>query len=78
MKCKNCRTENIDDTMHCKKCGKSFSEVVFKPYWSSVVWGIVVAFIILTIAYGLLGAFDAFVYGLLPSLIVGGDVLQVF
>ncbi len=86
MKCKNCETENPDKEMYCKKCGKSLykigfkesiSRAIFNPNWLNVGLGVIVSFIILAVFYGFIGAFDAFVYGMIPALLIGGAVTSI-
>lgn len=86
MKCKNCGTENHEKEQYCKKCGKYFYELTFKeavsraifnPNWLNVGLGVTASFIILVVFYGFMDAFDIFVYGMIPALLVGGAVTGI-
>ena len=86
MKCKNCGTENQEKEQYCKKCGKSLYELTFKeavsraifnPNWLNVGLGVAASFIVLAVFYGFMDAFDTFVYGMMPALLVGVAVTSI-
>jgi hypothetical protein len=54
----------------CKKCGVSFFEVMFKPYWYTVFAGLLIGFLALHILYAVLGTKHVFTIGMLPIIFI--------
>lgn len=68
--------ENPDDVKFCRKCGKSFYLVTFKPYWLSIGLGVVLGLLITSLSYKLLGN-DVILFATFVGAVAGGGITAV-
>ena len=81
-RCTNCWTDNPDDAVRCKKCGRVLGESWshnknYRLYWRAIAGGLVVGSILAAIGYYLFGSSNTFAFGMIPIPFIVGCVTTV-
>jgi hypothetical protein len=77
MKCKNCGTENSEDTEICKKCGKGVNENKYQICWIPVGIGAAVGVILFFLLQALMSDGDLLLGTFIPWAMLSGAVATV-